>query len=112
MSNIFQPTTKYIYMGRAEFPEEGGPEEAWEQWSIETHIPELLAVPGFVSATRMREIGGRRAFVTGYEIESPDAVKQPEYLAAIAPHEFTPHLQNVSRTLYQVTTLNPWADLT
>lgn len=111
MSSIFQPSTKYIYLGRAEFPDDAGLEAAWEKWSVETHIPELLAVPGFKSARRLREVNGKRAFVTGYEIESPDAIHTPEYLAAIAPHEFTPHLSNVSRTLFQVTTLNPWAEL-
>ena len=58
-----------------------GREQDYERWYDETHIPELLQVPGFVAAQRFRvvkNVAGETNFpyCTIYEMEgdSPDAV--------------------------------------
>lgn len=111
MSDIYKPAARYMYLGRAELPNDPELEREWDEWSLSVHVPELMAAPGFRSAVRMRELDGARAFVTGYEIDGPEAVRTQEYFNAIAPHRFTPLIKNVSRTLYQVTAVDPWADL-
>jgi hypothetical protein len=44
------------------------------EWYDGTHIPELLAVPGFVSARRFRRVGddGGPEYLAVYEIEADD----------------------------------------
>lgn len=111
MSDIYKPASRFMYLGRAELPDDPDVLRDWNDWSLNTHVPELLAAPGFRSAVRMREVDGARAFVTGYEIDGPEAVRTQEYFNAIAPHRFTPLVKNVTRTLYQVTAVDPWADL-
>jgi hypothetical protein len=65
-------------------PSDPSREDEYLAWYRDTHIPEVLAVPGFVSATRykLRAAGGQAAdlgdprYVTIYEIEAED-VGQP-----------------------------------
>lgn len=44
------------------------------EWYDGTHVPELLAVPGFVSARRFRRVGGDGGpeYLAVYEIEADD----------------------------------------
>ncbi len=55
-------------------PAEGRDAE-YERWYDEVHIPEVLAVPGFVGARRFRALDGSH-WLTIYEIEADD-VKGP-----------------------------------
>lgn len=50
------------------------PAEAAEyhKWYEETHIPEVVAVDGFVSARRFQSLGDDDPFVAIYEIEADD----------------------------------------
>jgi len=50
-------------------------EPAYDEWYENTHIPEVLDVPGFVSVRRFRVVGGgedAHTFLTIYEIEADD----------------------------------------
>ena len=46
----------------------------FNDWYDRTHLPELLAVPGFVSARRYRRVGddGAPEYLAVYEIEADD----------------------------------------
>lgn len=46
----------------------------FNEWYDGTHVPELLAVPGFVSARRFRRVGGDGGpeYLAVYEIEADD----------------------------------------
>ena len=48
----------------------------YHQWYNETHLPEVVAVPGFVSARRFESADNGGSFVAIHEIddEDPDAV--------------------------------------
>jgi hypothetical protein len=50
------------------------PEEAadYHKWYDETHVPEILAIEGFVSARRFQPFGGDGPFVAIYEIDTDD----------------------------------------
>ena len=44
-----------------------------DEWYDRTHIPELLAIPGFVAARRFRRVGGEGTELLAiYEIEAAD----------------------------------------
>jgi hypothetical protein len=49
-------------------------EDEYNRWYDGTHVPELLAVPGFVSARRYRRVGGDGVaeYLAVYEIEADD----------------------------------------
>lgn len=45
---------------------------AFHQWYDQTHLPEMLAVDGFVAARRFAPLGDDDPFVAIYEIEADD----------------------------------------
>ncbi|MBI2346643.1 MAG: DUF4286 family protein [Deltaproteobacteria bacterium] len=64
-------------------------EQAWRQWMIEVHIPDVLARPGFTGATMYiadpmttGAEGGKAQYVNAYLVESREALeaylKSPE----------------------------------
>lgn len=66
-----------FYVLRAEF---GDPdrEEKWNAWYDDVHVPELLTVPGIISAARYQERDSHR-YLAVYEIESLDVFDEPRY---------------------------------
>lgn len=63
----------YVVLARPVSAEHDG---ELNDWYDGTHIPELLAVPGFVSARRFRRVGGDGVaeYLAVYEIEADDLV--------------------------------------
>jgi hypothetical protein len=53
-------------------------ETEFNHWYDDEHIPLRMAAPGFISAQRYRVTGTRHYFVI-YEMDSPMALKTPEY---------------------------------
>ncbi|MDT5348454.1 MAG: hypothetical protein QOH91_1741 [Mycobacterium sp.] len=47
-------------------------EQEYNTWYDEVHIPELLALDGFVSARRLRPVDGEGPYLALYEIEGDD----------------------------------------
>lgn len=47
-------------------------EQEYNAWYDEVHIPELLALDGFVSARRLRPVDGEGPYLALYEIEGDD----------------------------------------
>ena len=79
-------TKRILWVSRGNPPPEK--EAEWNEWYNTVHIPELLQVPGFLSATRYECIRGRKTnpkYLTIYEIESEEiletAINGPEALA-------------------------------
>ena len=66
-----------------------GRDDDFVQWYDNTHMPEVLAVPGFLSCERfVREQAdgsGKRDYVALYEIESDDPHATLQALFAAAP---------------------------
>lgn len=46
--------------------------DAYNRWYNEVHIPDVLRVPGFLSARRYAPVDGEGPFVAIYEIEGDD----------------------------------------
>lgn len=61
----------YVVRTRPVSPDRDG---ELNEWYDGTHVPELLAVPGFVSARRFRRVGGDGGpeYLAVYEIEADD----------------------------------------
>lgn len=67
-------------------------EEEFNAWYDTEHLPERLAIPGFESARRWvdpRAPAGSGKYLATYELEHPQVLETPEYLAHVGEH-FTP----------------------
>jgi len=56
----------------------------YERWIVSEHIPERLAVPGFLEARRYEAVRGAPQFFTPYRVASPGVLASPDYLARLA----------------------------
>jgi hypothetical protein len=57
-------------------------EEEFNDWYDTEHFPQRRAMPGFESASRWVCVDGWPRYVALYDLESNDALRTPEYLAA------------------------------
>lgn len=64
--------------------------EAYHRWYNETHIPEILGVPGFVSARRLESLGDDGGFIAIYEIEADDLDEVRAALQEATPKHVPP----------------------
>jgi len=55
-------------------------EHDFNRWYEEEHIPERLAIPGFLRACRYRAVTGGPRYLAVYEVTSPQVFETPEYL--------------------------------
>ncbi len=86
--------------------------ELYERWLVTEHIPERLALPGFVEARRYEALKGGPRFFIRYEAASPEALASPEYLARLASptpqtREVMKGFRNMLRTACSVTYRSP-----
>ena len=58
--------------------------ELYERWLVGEHIPERLALPGFLEARRYEAVIGHPRYFISYSVASPEALASPEYLARLA----------------------------
>jgi hypothetical protein len=84
-----------------------GSEGEFDQWHLREHIPERIAVPGFLRARRYTTLGGPPRYFYFYETESLDTLQSPAYLARLAdPTPWTkrtmPVVRNNKRTACRV----------
>ena len=80
--------------------------DRFREWHNCEHIPERVAIPGFVTGQRYRGVGPGRAFLMFYETLSPDVLQSEAYLAALnSPTPWTleslHHFKNPLRNLYR-----------
>lgn len=76
-------------------------------WHIGEHIPERVAVPGFLRGRRYVAERGTPKYFNFYETDAPDALVSPDYLARLnSPSEWTQrvvrHFRDTSRTVCSV----------
>jgi hypothetical protein len=72
-------------------------EEEFNAWYDTEHIPERLAIPGFISARRWVDPAaqpGEGRYLATYELESPGVLDTPEYLRHVGDG-FTPWSKRV-----------------
>jgi len=62
----------------------------FNNWYNQEHVPDLLALPGFLNAARYEAARGGPRYLACYELENAEAVQTPEYLAfRRSPSEWT-----------------------
>lgn len=72
-------------------------EEEFNAWYDTEHLPERLSIPGFVSARRWVDVAaptGGGKYLATYELERPEVLETPEYLAHVGDG-FTPWSKRV-----------------
>ncbi|OGB91286.1 MAG: hypothetical protein A3G35_09735 [candidate division NC10 bacterium RIFCSPLOWO2_12_FULL_66_18] len=55
-------------------------EDEFNRWYEEEHVPERLAIPGFLRACRYKAVVGAPRYLALYEVVSPDVFSSAEYL--------------------------------
>jgi len=98
------PPERCIYVVRAEFADEAQ-EADWHRWYDEKHMPELLSVPGFHSATRFQERGAPRRHLALYEVDGPEVFEHERYREVTGWGEWEPHIVGWTRGLYRHETI-------
>lgn len=88
-------------------------EAEFTRWYDREHIPELLALPGFLSARRFEAVGDGIRFLAIYELESAAALETKEYRAwreaSDSTRRMLPKFTARARHVYR--TLSPTGDL-
>jgi hypothetical protein len=78
----------------------------FEDWHTREHMPERLAIPGFLRGTRWRSEPPGSFFIL-YELDSPATLEGPAYLARLNDptpwsRKMMPHHRNMVRSLCRV----------
>jgi hypothetical protein len=86
--------------------------ELYERWLVSEHIPERLALPGFLEARRYEAVSGGPRFFIRYAVAAPEALASPEYLARLASptpqtREVMQGFRNMVRTACSVAYRSP-----
>jgi hypothetical protein len=82
-------------------------EDDFNRWYEQEHIPERLAIPGFIRACRYKAFLGAPKYLAVYEVTSSDVFESAEYLHFLKGAGETPWTKkilaactNKSRNLY------------
>ena len=90
----------FVYIVRCRFTEPRR-EQAWNAWYSGPKIEQMLAQPHFRSCQRFRRAAGTgRDYLTVWTVESPRALDSPRYKAQWGFAEWTPHITDWSRDLF------------
>jgi len=54
-------------------------EDEFHRWYEEEHVPERMAIPGFITARRFRALEGGPKYLALYDLDSPDVLQSAAY---------------------------------
>ena len=54
-------------------------EDDFNRWYDEEHVPERMAIPGFLTGRRYRAIEGGPKYLAVYEMDNPEVLVSPAY---------------------------------
>ncbi|MCT4578233.1 MULTISPECIES: DUF4286 family protein [Donghicola] len=72
-------------------------EAAFDDWYENTHLPDILACPGWLDARREKCLEGGPRHVAIYTITGPEAYETPEFEAIKGFGPFTDKVKNFKR---------------
>ena len=78
-----------------------GSEDDFNRWYNETHLPEVLACPGFRSAARYECTQGEPHFLAVYELDDEDALQTPELQQVRGFGDMFPNVRNFHERVYR-----------
>lgn len=73
-----------------------GRDDEFLEWHVKEHIPERVGVPGFLRGRRYKAIEGDPPYFNFYEVQSPDVLRSPPYVARL--NDPTPWTKEVVAT--------------
>jgi hypothetical protein len=76
-------------------------EAAFNTWYEDTHFPELLACPGWLSARRFVSIGAGPRYAAMYEVAGQWAFETPQFMKVKGFGPFEPFVRNFTRIQLQ-----------
>jgi hypothetical protein len=79
----------------------------FDDWHVHEHLPERLAIPGFLRGSRWVSLDGRNSYCMLYEAASLDTVSSGPYLERLNhpsawSRKMMPHHRNMTRSLCHV----------
>lgn len=77
-----------------------GAESEFNRWYDDVHLPEVLACPGFVAASRYECVHGEPRFLALYDLERKDALTTPEMDRVYGFGPMIPHLRSEHGRIY------------
>lgn len=78
-----------------------GVEAEWNTWYDQTHLPDVLKVPGFLSGRRYSAVEGTPKYMTLYEILSSEAFYSKEFNQIRGWAQFAPYIGNRTLNVYE-----------
>ena len=78
-----------------------GSEEEFNRWYNEVHLPEVLACPGFISATRYECTQGQPRYIAMYALEDESALSTLEMKAVRGWGDQFPNVRNFHERIYK-----------
>ncbi|MEX2106629.1 MAG: hypothetical protein WD810_06995 [Solirubrobacterales bacterium] len=97
---LLEGKSRFIYLLSAQL-REGSPVEDWNAWYDNVHVPDILTVPGFNSATRYAQRDAPLCFLAGYAIDGPH-VDEPRYGEVTGWGEWAPYIARWSRGVFEL----------
>jgi hypothetical protein len=80
-----------------------GAEDEFNRWYDEQHLPDFVACPGFLRASRYECLAGEPRFYAIYDIEGPDALETPELKRVWGWGPVAPYVRNSHGRVYRRT---------
>lgn len=96
-----EPPAPWVYVVRVGLAP-GTPVEDFRRWYDDTHLPRILAVPGFHWASRYENPGDSPHFLTMYAIDGPEVLESEEYLTLPGWEHWRASLIDWTRSLYRL----------
>jgi hypothetical protein len=78
-----------------------GAEDEFNRWYNEQHLPDFVACPGFLRASRYESVAGEPRFYALYDIESPAALETPEVKRAWGWGPVAPFIRSSHGRVYR-----------
>ena len=78
-----------------------GAEEEFNRWYNEKHLPEVLACPGFKSASRYECTNGQPRYIAMYVLEDESALSTPQMKEARGWGDQFPNVRNFHERIYK-----------
>ena len=77
-------------------------EQEFNQWYNNVHVPEIVAVPGFISGRRFQRVSGDEIkYMALYELESLDALRSEAFKQVRGWHGFEAYILKESWNVYR-----------
>ena len=90
----------FVYIVRCNFTEPAK-EQAWNDWYSGPKIVQMLRQPYFRTCQRFRRASGTgRDYLALWTVETPEALKTPQYLSQWGFSEWSPMITDWSRDLF------------